>query len=118
MKWTVQMIKTLADEYPTAFVPDLARKLGVEDNILRQMASLLGIKKEKKFRVKPGSNILKGRFKREIKNGQLRCSKCKETKSVLNFNEDPTRKSGKASWCKECFKDYYRRRSCAYATAT
>lgn len=32
------------------------------------------------------------------------CSKCREAKDIDFFDKNPTRKSGRAHYCKECFK--------------
>jgi len=45
------------------------------------------------------------------KAGQKQCRKCKETKAHSDFHKDKSCKDGLARWCKECKKQYRKKRS-------
>ena len=42
--------------------------------------------------------------------GKQTCSKCRESKDMDCFDKNPTRKSGRAHYCKQCFKTVNKKR--------
>lgn len=40
--------------------------------------------------------------------GLIKCSKCKVFKPIINFNKDSSKSRGFSSFCKHCYKEYYK----------